>query len=191
MISGIILASGFSNRMGQDKLLLKLGQTPIVEKVIHAAVESLLDEVILVYRRKMVKAIAAAYEVKTVFNSKAKTGQSASVIKGILASTPDTHGFLFMMGDQPFITAEAINHILACHVKAPKQIIVPTYNGKNGNPVFFPSVYKNELLKIRGDNGGRHIIRAAGAGVTHVQMKYPHHGYDIDTPEDFAKLEAH
>ena len=47
MVIGIILASGFSNRMGQDKLLLEVEGKRILEKVILAAKNSKLDDVVL------------------------------------------------------------------------------------------------------------------------------------------------
>ena len=57
MITGIILASGFSKRMNRDKLLMEIDGVPMVERVIERAVESRLDEVILVYRVDEVKRI--------------------------------------------------------------------------------------------------------------------------------------
>lgn len=190
MISGIILASGFSNRMGQDKLLLQIDQTTIVEKVIQAAVASVLDEVILVYRRNAVETITASYPIKAVHNIDAEKGQSTSVIRGIHAAAPATEAYVFMVGDQPFLNATTINRLAACHAEHPKKIIVPTYDGRNGNPVLFPSSYKNDLLNIQGDRGGRTVIEAAGDNVIHIKIAHSHIGYDVDTPEDFSKIKV-
>ncbi len=55
MITGIILASGFSNRMKRDKLLMEIEGIPMVERVIQSSIKSKLDEVILVYRVNEVK----------------------------------------------------------------------------------------------------------------------------------------
>jgi molybdenum cofactor cytidylyltransferase len=188
MISGIILASGFSKRMGRDKLLMQLNALPIIEKVIQAAIASSLDEVILVYRHESIKAIATPYNIKTIENKDAEKGQSTSVIKGIRAANPATDAFLFMVGDQPFLNADTINHLSACHAKAPNQIIVPTYDGNIGNPVLFPSSFKHNLLNISGDQGGRTIIRETPNRVTYIPIDPPHIGFDVDTIEDFEKL---
>ena len=188
MVSGVILASGFSKRMGKDKLLLKLGHITIIEKVIRAAVESLLNEVILVYRRETIKTIADAYHIKTVKNEEADKGQSASVIKGANAADPGSDALIFMVGDQPFLNSNTINHLIHWHFKTPGHIIVPTYDGHRGNPVLFPSSFIGELLKIQGDKGGRTIIDTAGDHVTEVKIEQPEIGYDIDTPADFEKI---
>ena len=76
MITGIILASGFSRRMKKDKLLLEVGGMPLVERVIKACWESNLDEIILVYRREEVANIGKKYNVKTIYNANAHLGQS-------------------------------------------------------------------------------------------------------------------
>ncbi len=65
MITGIILASGFSKRMNRDKLLMEIDGVPMVERVIQRAVESRLDEVILVYRVDEVKRIGKKYGIQT------------------------------------------------------------------------------------------------------------------------------
>ncbi len=190
MVSGIILASGFSKRMGQDKLLLQLDQSTIVEKVIHAALKSTLDEVILVYREDAVKIIAASYPIKPVHNEDAERGQSTSVIKGINATDPATGAYLFMVGDQPFLDAATIDRLIARHANHPGHIIVPTYDGCNGNPVLFPSSFKSELLKVRGDRGGRAVIDTADDRITYVPIERPDIGYDVDTPEDFSRIKS-
>jgi molybdenum cofactor cytidylyltransferase len=188
MVSGIILAAGFSRRLGRDKLLLEINHGPIIENVIRAAVKSSLDEIILVYRRKVVKAIADSYRIKTIQNEDAKNGQSTSVVKGIRAANAATDAYLFMVGDQPFLNSETINCILDCHVKKPDQIIVPLYNDHAGTPVLFPVSFQNDLLLIRGDTGGRSVIQAFKDRVTHIGIEQSSIGYDVDTMEDFENI---
>ena len=188
MVSGIILAAGFSRRLGLDKLLLEINHGPIIENVIRAAVKSSLDEIILVYRRKVVKAIADSYRIKTIQNEDAKNGQSTSVVKGIRAANAATDAYLFMVGDQPFLNSETINCILDCHVKKPDQIIVPLYNDHAGTPVLFPVSFQNDLLLIRGDTGGRSVIQAFKDRVTHICIEQSSIGYDVNTTADLENI---
>ena len=46
MITGIILASGFSRRMKADKLLIDIEGSALIERVIKACVDSRLDDII-------------------------------------------------------------------------------------------------------------------------------------------------
>ena len=79
MITGIIMASGFSNRMGKDKLLIEINGKKIIEWVIIALKDSNLDEIILVYRTEEIKKIGESYGIKTVLNPNAHLGQMLCV----------------------------------------------------------------------------------------------------------------
>ena len=83
MISGIILASGFSKRMEQEKLLLPVGGIALVERVMRAARASRLDDVILIYQKEEIEKIGRKYGITAVYNSRAAEGQSAAIKLGI------------------------------------------------------------------------------------------------------------
>ena len=190
MISGIILASGFSERMEKDKLLLEVGGMPVVERVVKAAKFSLLDDVILIYQNARVRAIAEKYQVRTVYNDRAYEGQSAAVKLGVRESRPDTEAFMFLVGDQPFLDSDTINTLIDCHASNPQAIIVPVYNGKRGNPAIFPSIFRNDLLAIEGDIGGRAVIEKRGDRVKLVALENGMAGMDFDTEEEYGRIQS-
>jgi len=188
MITGIILASGFSRRMQAEKLLLAVDETPMVERVIQAAGASLLDEVVLVYQNENIKKAGEKYDIKTVYNECAATGQSASIKIGIEASSSDADGFMFLVGDQPFINAATINLLIAAFKQAPHDIIIPVYNGRQGSPAIFPATLKDDLLTLEGDRGGRVLIENIPERVTLVSIEEEISGADIDTKEDYERI---
>src|SRR6056297_1278107 len=111
MISGIILASGYSKRFGKkDKLLYKINGKFIIEWVCDNAVNSDLDEVILVYRNEKINNIIQENKIKKIKNEKAYKGMSESMKIGIKTSNKNTKGYLFLMGDQPLINIDIINN---------------------------------------------------------------------------------
>ena len=75
MITGIILASGFSNRMGHNKLLIEVDGIKVIERVINACKKSLVDEIILIYRLEELKVLGEMHGIKTIFNPNAHLGQ--------------------------------------------------------------------------------------------------------------------
>ena len=188
MISGIILASGFSNRMGRDKLLLKIHETYLIEKIIEEVASAKLGEVILVYRRVEVKNIGIKYGLKTIYNGRAHLGQSAAIKLGVENSNPNSDGYMFFVGDQPFITVDTINILIENFLYSPNHIILPIYDGKKGNPVTFPLKLKGELLALEGDTGGRKVIRDNPHLVKDVNFSNPIKGMDVDNVEDLMKL---
>ena len=188
MITGIILASGFSKRMTRDKLLLSVEGMPLVERVVKAAKISLIDEIILVYQNEEIKKIADKYGVKAVYNKKAAEGKSAAVKLGISSSHPDTEGFMFLVGDQPYLDSSTINKLIDIFKTEKHPVVVPVYAGKRGNPVLFSSKLKEELLKLEGDCGGRDVIEKMSVNVKQVDIDLSITGTDIDTQEEYEKI---
>jgi molybdenum cofactor cytidylyltransferase len=180
MISGIILASGFSKRMGTDKLLLKVDGVPMIERVIREAKASKLDEIILVYRNPKVMEIGLKYDIKTVYNGKAEFGQSEALKLGVLSADESAEAYMFFVGDQPFIYTSLIDHIIDKYEASEYLIAVPYYNGRKGNPSIFSSLLKNELLNVVGDMGGREIIDKNQQMVRKVFIDDIKAGMDID-----------
>jgi molybdenum cofactor cytidylyltransferase len=188
MISGIILASGFSKRMEQEKLLLPVGGVALVERVIRAAQASRLDEVILIYQKREIEKIGRKYGIKAVHNPRADEGQSAAIKLGIHTAQPETDAFMFMVGDQPFLNPSTINILIDTFQQDPHSIIVPVYNNTRGNPVLFPSGMKDLLLALDGDRGGRVLIDSMPDRVTQVHIEEELAGADIDTRENYLRI---
>lgn len=190
MITGIILASGFSERIARDKLLLEVGGLPVIERILRATKSSLLDDVILVYQNARVRAIGEKYQVKAAYNDSAHEGQSAAVKLGVRESRPDTDAFMFLVGDQPFLDSVTINTLIDQSTKNPQQIIVPVYNGKRGNPVIFPSLFRNDLLAIEGDTGGRVVMEKMKDRLKLVVFEDGTAGIDFDTEEEYEWVKS-
>jgi len=189
IITGIILAAGKSKRMGRQKLLLPFRGSTILENVIETVTScKSIGDIIVVYNSEEVMERVKNYDVKTVYNPVAEEGQSTSVIAGVKSSDPDTKAYIFITGDQPFISTEVMERLIYVWMQNSSSIIVPRYNEKNGMPVIFPVDFKKDLLNITGDKGGRDVIKANPDKVIYVDMDDALAGFDVDTPEDYEKL---
>lgn len=186
MITGIIMASGFSHRMGKDKLLMEINGKKIIELIIEAAKHSNLDEIVLVYRLKKIRDIGKLYNIKTICNEKAKLGQSQSIILGIENSK--NNAYMFLVADQPFINHLIINKLINCYRENKDKIIIPSYNNEINMPTIFPEKFKYELLQVKGDKGGREIIRNNPGSIKMVNIDDGNSLKDIDTIEDYNKI---
>ncbi|MEI6127722.1 MAG: molybdenum cofactor cytidylyltransferase [Pseudomonadota bacterium] len=191
MVSGIILASGFSKRMRQEKLLLPVKNIPLIERVIRAAKQSFLHEIILIYQNEQVKEIGDRYRIKTVPNHEAAEGQSAAVKLGTQSAQPDVRAFMFLVGDQPYLSAAIINRLITVWRNNHDSIVAPVYNGRQGNPVIFPAQLKDRLLALQGDAGGRAVMETMRGRVITVAVRSSLMGIDIDTPEEYGHMSAH
>lgn len=189
LISGIIMASGYSRRMGTDKLLLPVEGIPAVQRVLAAICGSAVDEVILVYHDEKIREIGEALGVKTIYNPSPELGQSQSIRIGLQTASADSDGYMFFVGDQPFISSGIINRLIAAFTSTGAPAAVPLFNGRRGNPVLFSAALKDELLDLKGDAGGRVILDRLNEGIEWVNIEDERAGLDMDTLEDYRKIQ--
>ncbi|MBS4534568.1 molybdenum cofactor cytidylyltransferase [Clostridium sp. D2Q-14] len=188
MITGIIMASGFSKRMVKNKLLLKIDGEMLIERTVKTIKKSKVDEIIITYREDFIKLIGKKYNINTVYNDSADAGQSSSIKIGIQAASTSTEGYMFFVGDQPFLSNIIIDKLINEFNTDKSKIIIPLYGGSRGNPVIFPSSFEGELMKLEGDVGGRIIIMSNHDKVKYIDIDDSQQGEDVDTWEEYLRL---
>ena len=192
--AGIILAAGMSERF-QDgpKQLLKLKGGYMIEYVIRASLDSKLDRIFLVlghHYKKILKALAENSKyfkndrLEIVSNRQYRQGMSSSVRAG-LSSAGNTFGsVMFLLGDQPLVDSRLINLLLNRFYKSDKNICVPVYKEKRGNPTIFSRKHFNLLQRAKGDSGGRRIILANPDDILKIDTDSPACVFNINTMDD-------
>jgi len=96
---------------------------------------------------------------------------------------------MFLLGDQPMLDSNTIDHMLDKFRNSGKDICVPICNGKRRNPAIFNRALFDQLMGIEGDIGARDIIRANPDRVLYVKMNDPLCFVDIDSQQDFENLQ--
>lgn len=190
MIAGIILGAGEGKRIGKSKLNLPLGNKRVVEWVLQAAGQSFLDKIILVIRPndKAMLEIGKKWGVEIVINPNFRKGMSTSIQEALeKIDSQEVEGFFLILGDQPFITPSIINQLVTSFSPGKSEIVVPYYKEKRGNPVLFDISWKEELMAITGDVGGRVLIKAYPERVKKVKVSDEAIILDIDGEEDYLK----
>lgn len=192
-VAAIILAAGASLRMGRPKQLLDWGGRALVRVVAEAALAARLDPVLVVVgaAHAQVHAALQGLPLRVVVNSDYARGQSTSLRAGIAALGAElVDGALVLLGDQPFVTVDLIERIVAEWRASGAPIAAPTYAGQRGNPVLFARAAFPELLAIQGDQGARRMLAGNPARVHLVSFDDPRPLADIDTPEDYDRLRS-
>ncbi len=186
LISAILMASGFSKRMGENKLLMRFKEKTILEAILSVIKNYKFKEKILVYREKEVFTLGKKYNFKCVENKTAHKGQSESIRLG-LENARDCLGYMFFTGDQPFIDKYNLDKLVKEFQENKSFIIVPINNEKKGSPVIFPKNFKEELMNIKGDTGGREIIKEYPDKIKYVKVTKKFL-LDIDNKEEYKSL---
>ncbi len=190
-VAGIVLAAGRSQRFGgETKQLLDFGGEPVIRRVAREACRSVLAEVVVVvgHRAAAVEAALARLPLCAVRNSRYREGLSQSIAVGIGSIDSEAQAALFMTADQPFLSSEVINRIASRYTQTGAAIVVPCFQGRRGSPVLFERMLFADLRALRGDRGGREIIRRCPELVEVVELESGRPLEDMDAPADYRRL---
>jgi molybdenum cofactor cytidylyltransferase len=176
---------------GGNKLLLDIQGVPMIRRVTQVALESKVDEVIVVLGFEQEKIRAALYGLRCRFvvNRKYDEGQSSSVRVGIREVTPKTHAALIIPGDMALIDTASINRVITRFEKGGCTIVIASHQGRHGHPILFDRQLFQEIEQINETNFGlKAVVKKHEAEVCLVETGSKSVLKDVDTPEDLQRL---
>jgi len=193
-LAAIVLAAGRSTRMGgANKLIAEISGRPLVRIAAEQALASRARPVIVVtgHQRDRVAAALAGLDVTLVHNPDYAAGLSTSLKAGIAAVPADADGAIVCLGDMPQVDARLIDRLLAAFdPDKGALVVVPTIDGKRGNPVVWSRRFFPELAALDGDVGARHLIVSYPEAVIEVPVTGTGALVDIDTPDALKAVKA-
>src|SRR5215467_1490454 len=193
MISGILLAAGESSRMqGAFKPLLKWGKRTVIGECVHQMRNSQLAEIFVVlgHREMEIRQTLSGSGVQYAINEDYRRGMLSSVKAGLASLSPNEDAALIALVDQPMITGEIIDTLIAAFIAGEKGVALPTYQGKRGHPVIISSKYFEEIMQLDEDSaeGLRRFVDGRRGDTLEVPVTTPAVIEDIDLPEDYERL---
>src|SRR5262249_57174643 len=100
-------------------------------------------------------------------------------------------GEMVCLGDLPQVTGGLMERMLdACAPARGALVVVPTIEGKRGNPVVWSRRFFPDLMALEGDVGARHLIGAHADAIAEVPMEDAAALTDVDTPDALMAVEA-
>ncbi|MGE3146221.1 MAG: NTP transferase domain-containing protein [Pseudorhodoplanes sp.] len=193
-VGAIVLAAGRSTRMGgSNKLLAQIRGKPIVRLAAEQALASRASPVIVVsgHQREQIEAALAGLAVRIVHNPDFADGLSTSLKAGLTAMPDDVDGAVVMLADMPQVDAALIDTLLAAFDPERGSLaVVPTIEGKRGNPVVWSRRFFPSLMALEGDVGARHLIGENVDAVTEVAVDGQAALIDVDTPDALIAVKA-
>lgn len=193
-LAAIVLAAGRSTRMGgPNKLLAEISGRPLVRIAVQEALASQARPVIVVtgHQRERVEAALDGLDGVLVHNLQFADGLSTSLKAGIAAAPSDVDGVIVCLADMPQVNAKLMDRLLsAFDPEKGALIVVPTIDGKRGNPVVWSRRFFSELAALDGDIGARHLIASYPEAVTEVPLSGNAALVDVDTPDALKAVKA-
>ncbi len=188
MPAAIVLAAGRSRRMGRrNKLLLTIDGVPMVRHVVNALGSAGITVIRVVtgHQAASVRAALEGCPVSFVDNNDHEAGLSTSLKAGLDALPTSCDAAFVCLGDMPAVSGTALGSLArAWQGSEAKAIVVPTWNGRRGNPVLWDSSFFQAMRRVTGDAGARHLIGEYADHVIEVAMDDGAVLVDIDTPQD-------
>jgi molybdenum cofactor cytidylyltransferase len=191
-VAALVLAAGRSRRMAPvNKLLLKDGEgVPMVARVVDNVLASHARPVVVVtgHERERVETALAGRPVRFAHAEDYAEGLSASLKAGLTTLPADIDGVVVCLGDMPLVPGPFIDRLIAAFdPEEGRAIAMPTFRGKQGNPMLWSREFLPEMMAITGDVGARHLVGKHADRVVEVEMADDAVLKDFDTAEALRK----
>ncbi len=193
-IAAVVLGAGRSSRMGgPNKLLEEINGKPLIRIVTDHVLASKARPVIVVtgHQRERVEAALKGLPVTFVHNPDFADGLGTSLKAGIAALPPEPDGAIVCLGDMPQVDAAIIDKLIgAFDPDSSALVVIPTIDGKRGNPVVWSRRFFPDLMAVEGDVGARYLIGRYTEAVADVPLTGTAALTDVDTPEALKAVRA-
>mgnify|MGYP000403611932 CR=1 FL=1 len=180
-VGAVVLAAGSSQRAGAgNKLLQPLEGQPLVAHAVDAVLAAGVAPVTVVlgHEADAVRAALGDRDVRFVRCDDHAEGMGRSIAAGVRACRADLlDGLFVVLGDMPWLRAADLRTLLEAHTPATQQLVLVPVAGEGdqrrpGNPVLWPARLFPELEGLRGDVGGRALLRAAPGAMLRVPIEH-------------------
>lgn len=191
-LAAIVLAAGYSSRMGEFKPLLPLDSATAFERCIGMFRDAGVTEVIAVlgHRADELRSLAERCGAHAVSNPQFEQGMFTSFVAGSRALPSWASGAFVLPADIPLVRATTVRLLAATFATQQDGIVYPTFAGHRGHP---PLIARSILVQAAQDGASgtlcsllaRHESSAVDLPVADEAIHM-----DMDTPADYGDLLA-
>ena len=190
MITAILLAAGQSKRLKDENKLTKLFKgKPLINHILFSLIKSKVNKIIVVLgfeHLKIKTKLLKSKKIKFAINKNYKKGMSSSIKTGLKKLPKNSQGFLIVLGDMPNITKTTINKICSLIVRSDKEIILPKFKNRTGNPIGFKQSMIKNIYKIKGDRGAKNIIKKNNKKIKFLNINSKSILVNLNTKRNFS-----
>lgn len=168
-----------SPRSGIDLICDRLRQVPLNEVI-----------VVLGHEPERILPLLSRRRERVVFNPNPEKGQLSSLIAGLNAVAPDTPFVIVALVDHPLVEPCTYRLLRETAIRHPGFMVIPTYEGRRGHPVVFPSALFDELKGAPPEEGARAMVRENPRRVLEIPVNDPGILMNLNTHEEYARVKS-
>ncbi len=160
MISGVVLAAGTASRFGSTKQLAIVDGKPLAQHAIDTLVSADVDELVIVTGHdatRVASGLTLPPDARVIYNGAFRDGQATSLAAALHALDDESEAAVILMADQPGVTAEVVQALVARFRGTRKQIVRAMYEDGPGPSLLSREIYA-EAGHLHGDVGARVLI---------------------------------
>lgn len=164
-ITFIIMAAGNSSRYksetGQNKLFLEFRGRSVYEYTLDVVSRVEAHERIIVSQYGEIMQKAAQMGFTVIENGEPGLGISHTIELAMKYVTAQggTDAAIFFVCDQPLLKQDTIKSLIDTYCAGNAGMVCPRSGERLGNPVLFDKRYFDELMKLKGDKGGKQVLK--------------------------------
>ncbi len=188
-VSAIILAAGFSSRMGKFKPLVEIGGETCISRAVSSLREAGVSDIIVVTGFMADKVIAEAVSLgfRPVENKDFQKGMFSSVQEGVRCISSQSKAFFVLPVDVPMIRPETFRKLIFS-MDDRYDIAHPVFLGERGHPPLLAARLGKVILSFSPDNALNRILEENETRSISVKVADEFTIMDMDTPEDLERI---
>jgi molybdenum cofactor cytidylyltransferase len=182
----VVLAAGFSTRLGQPKALARVRGLSLIRKTVRLLAPLTASAIVVVIPPRAVRTRVELrnHRVTFVTNSQRASGLSSSVRRGLTAARSSA-AVLLLPVDLAHLKRRDLERMIARWRGARRRVIARRVGQHGGTPLILPRWLYARALGICGDRGLKELVGHLPPE-TLALLTLPTAASDVDTPRDLA-----
>jgi CTP:molybdopterin cytidylyltransferase MocA len=191
-LAALVLAAGYSSRMGQFKPLLPFGRSTVIESAVDCFSGAGIRNITVVvgHRASELQSLLERGQLRCVFNPAYNQGMYSSVVAGLHSLPSEVEACFLLPGDMPGIQPDTIRRIAKEYAETQAPILYPVLRGRRGHPPLISRPLFAAIVSGEGTGGLRALLAGYDSQARDLPVQDEGIHLDLDTPEDYARLSA-
>jgi len=190
-LTAIILAAGYSSRMGAFKPLLPFGETTVLERAIALFRSADIHDirVVIGHRSSDLLPLLDRLKVQPLPNGRYQEGMFSSVLTAATSLETGSGAFFLLPVDIPLVRRKTVELMVRLYEDAKKGILFPAFRGTRGHPPLISNTYRESILSWHGSGGLKELLMQYESDSIAVETEDEGVLLDMDTKEDYERLQ--